>query len=118
MYQEYRHEQKPNRGGEVYNCSHPVDNGQISTKQAVLRTSPSLRAPLALWDDADMDTETKLPATEVPGALTADEIREFQALVRAETGVVMDDAEAWSRATELVALFRMLAGPIPEDPET
>lgn len=28
----------------------------------------------------------------------------------------MDDAEAWDRATEIVALFRILLGPIPEDP--
>lgn len=65
-----------------------------------------------------MDTLTKPPDVEAPGVLTADEIRDFQALVREETGVVMDDAEAWSRATELVALFRMLVGPIPEDPES
>lgn len=49
--------------------------------------------------------------------LTPDDVHEFREIVAAETGVQMDDQEAWNRATELCALYRMLLGPIPEDPD-
>lgn len=55
-------------------------------------------------------------ATELP--LTPEDIAEFREIVRAETGVLMDEGEAWNRATELIALVRMLIGPMPEDPES
>lgn len=48
--------------------------------------------------------------------LTEADVREFQEVMRKECGLVLDDAEARNRAIELVALFRMLLGPIPEDP--
>lgn len=50
-------------------------------------------------------------------SLTQADVVEFRDLVARECGVVLDDAKAWHRATELVALYRMLLGPIPEDPE-
>lgn len=53
--------------------------------------------------------------SRVAFALTAEEIREFQEIVRSETGTELDAQEAWARANELVALFRMLIGRIPED---
>lgn len=49
--------------------------------------------------------------------LTAADIREFQQIVRASCGVDLDDVTAWHRATALVAMYRMLLKPIPEDPE-
>jgi hypothetical protein len=49
--------------------------------------------------------------------LTQDDIAEFRAVIRSETGVELTDGEAWSRAIELVAMVRMLLGPIPEDRE-
>lgn len=49
--------------------------------------------------------------------LSVEEVEEFREIVRAETGVDMSESEAWNRAIELVALFRMLIGPMPEDPE-
>lgn len=49
--------------------------------------------------------------------LSYEDIREFRAIVREETGVDMSESEAWNRATELVALFRMLIDSTPEDPE-
>lgn len=49
-------------------------------------------------------------------SLTQADVCEFQLIMRDECGIVLDDAEAWQRATELTALFRMLLGPIPEDP--
>ncbi len=50
--------------------------------------------------------------------MTAQDIREFQDIVESETGVRLEDAAAWSSATELIALCRMLLGRIPEDPES
>jgi hypothetical protein len=52
-----------------------------------------------------------------PFPLSTEEVREFRAIVREVTGVDMSEHEAWNRATELLALFRMLIGPLPEDPE-
>jgi hypothetical protein len=50
------------------------------------------------------------------GMLGLAEIREFQAIVREECGVELEAVEAWNRANELLALYRVLLGPIPEDP--
>ncbi|MCB1280201.1 MAG: hypothetical protein KDB18_01605 [Salinibacterium sp.] len=49
--------------------------------------------------------------------LSPKEVSEFRAVVREETSVDMAESEAWNRAIELVALFRMLLGPLPEDRE-
>lgn len=42
-------------------------------------------------------------------------IHEFQRIVQETTGASLFDQEAWERATELVSLFRMFVGPLPED---
>jgi len=57
------------------------------------------------------------PAMARACPLSPEEVAEFREIVREETGVVMAESEAWNRAIELVALFRMLLGPLPEDPE-
>lgn len=49
--------------------------------------------------------------------LSPEEVSAFREIVRKETGVDMSETEAWNRAIELIALFRMLTGPMPEDPE-
>lgn len=49
--------------------------------------------------------------------LGPEDIRDFQALVHKHCGVSLTDVEAWNRATALVALYRMMLRPIPEDPE-
>jgi len=49
--------------------------------------------------------------------LTRDDAIAFQQLMRAECGVELTLEEAWSRASQLVILARMLIRPIPEDPE-
>lgn len=49
--------------------------------------------------------------------LSPEEVAEFRAIVKEDTGVDMSECEAWNRAIELTALFRMLIGPMPEDPE-
>jgi len=49
-------------------------------------------------------------------AFTHATAREFQQLMREECGVELSVEAAWTRATQLTALYRMLMGPIPEDP--
>ncbi len=49
--------------------------------------------------------------------LTLADVREFQRVVRDSCGVTLDEVEAWNRATEILALYRMLLSPIPEDPD-
>lgn len=45
------------------------------------------------------------------------DIDEFKGIIRREFGVEMSDRDAWNRVIELLNLYRMLLGPIPEDPE-
>lgn len=59
--------------------------------------------------------QARTPRTQRSARLNAEDIREFQALMQKERGVTLNDSEAWSRATEVVALFRMLLAPLPED---
>lgn len=47
--------------------------------------------------------------------LTPDDVRDFQAIIEKATGVQLTMQEAWTRAIELIALYRMLLGPYPED---
>lgn len=65
-----------------------------------------------------MNTPHMPSAADTTDMLTPQDIKAFQALIMQETGKSMDAAEAWARATELITLTRMLAGPIPEDPES
>lgn len=48
-------------------------------------------------------------------ALTPDEVDEFLALLREATAADVSEHEAWNSAIELIALVRMLLGPVPED---
>ena len=48
--------------------------------------------------------------------LTTANVEEFRALLQQESGVILEQDEAWRRARQLVGLYRMLMGPIPEDP--
>jgi len=50
--------------------------------------------------------------------LTREKAIAFQRLMRKECGVELSVEEAWKRASRLVALYRMLMRPIPEDPES
>lgn len=47
--------------------------------------------------------------------LTRADVDEFRALIHRECGESLSPEEAWTRATEVLALFRMLLGPLPED---
>ena len=48
--------------------------------------------------------------------LTSTEVERFRDIMRRECGVDLTPEAAWARAIELLALFRMMLGPIPEDP--
>lgn len=48
--------------------------------------------------------------------LTEEDVQAFRRLMLEECGVDLSLAEAWPRALKLVAMFRALIGPIPEDP--
>jgi len=48
--------------------------------------------------------------------LTPLEVERFRGIMRGESGMELTTTEAWARAIELMALFRMLLGPLPEDP--
>ena len=54
------------------------------------------------------------PSTVV---LTRADVEEFRAIIRETCGEALSEQEAWHRATTLVALGRMLLGPIPDDSE-
>ena len=47
--------------------------------------------------------------------LTEADVEEFRRLMREECAVVLTLAEGWERATKMLAMFRVLVGPIPED---
>ncbi len=47
--------------------------------------------------------------------LTRGDVDEFRELIHRECGESLSHQEAWNRATEVLALFRMLLGPLPED---
>ena len=49
--------------------------------------------------------------------LTDADVAEFQRIIGDHCGVTLDEAEAHTRANELLMLYRMLLGPIREDPE-
>jgi hypothetical protein len=48
--------------------------------------------------------------------LTTREIERLRDIIRSESGVDLSPEEAWARSIELLSLFRMLLGPLPEDP--
>ncbi len=48
-------------------------------------------------------------------ALSRADVDEFRELIHRECGVELSPEEAWKRASEVLALFRMLLGPLPED---
>ena len=59
-------------------------------------------------------TQDGPPARFAFGLSQAD-VAEFRELVHKECGEELSPEEAWKRASEVLALFRMLLGPLPED---
>ena len=62
------------------------------------------------------DTSSLSEEAHYAFALTQSEVERFRDVMRRESGTELTMAEAWARAIELLALFRMLLGPLPEDP--
>lgn len=50
--------------------------------------------------------------------LTPQEVERFRDIMDRECGVHLSSEAAWARAIELLALFRMMLGPLPEDTRT
>ena len=67
--------------------------------------------PGQLLASAGQDAEPALFAF----ALTHAAVEEFRELIHRECGEEMSPEAAWKRASEVLALFRMLLGPLPED---
>ena len=57
------------------------------------------------------------PENRFAFGLTESEVRRLQDILRRE-GEELTLAQAWARAIELLSLFRMLLGPLPEDART
>ncbi len=55
------------------------------------------------------------PRTTYAFGLTPAEVERFRDIMDRECGVRLTSEEAWARAIELLALFRMMLGPLPED---
>ena len=65
-----------------------------------------------------MDSHAHDLETRYGFGLTEAEVRRLQDILRreGESDVTLD--QAWARAIELLSLFRMLLGPLPEDHES
>jgi len=64
-----------------------------------------------------MEDQQRITATpRFALGLTEVEVRRLQEIMRRECGIDLTLEAAWARAIELLALFRMMLGPIPEDP--
>lgn len=60
--------------------------------------------------------ETTAEHTGPTAALSRTAVEEFRALMLKECGVALSLEDAWRKVTKLVSLYRMLMGPLPEDP--
>lgn len=65
-----------------------------------------------LWGHGGSMTLTPPPHLQT----AAQQAEEFRVLVRDACGIDLDPQVAWRRARQLIDLYRMLQGPIPEDP--
>ncbi len=73
-------------------------------------------APASLPDpNVSCSTPSDAPNERFALGLTRADVDEFRALIHRECGEPLSPEEAWTRATEVLALFRMLLGPLPED---
>ena len=75
--------------------------------------SPTIPTPRPgqLLADATQDVELARFAF----GLSQADVEEFRELIHKECGEELSPEEAWKRASEVLALFRMLLGPLPED---
>lgn len=62
-----------------------------------------------------MEDHAEGPEHRYGFGLTEAEVRRLQDILRRD-GLDLTMEQAWARAIELLSLFRMLLGPIPEDP--
>lgn len=65
-----------------------------------------------------MDLHAHDPETRYGFGLTEAEVRRLQGILQRETESEVTLDQAWARAIELLSLFRMLLGPLPDDHES
>jgi hypothetical protein len=92
-----------------------TEGSQIQTKSPLYRRECQCHAQ-GVTVELTIDRSNDIPGPP-EYVLTTDEIRDFQVLIKEETGVDLPVQEAWNRAIAVIALTRMLIGPMPEDPE-
>jgi len=114
----YRTEGKPNRGAKGYGREHSC--GKLPESERLYIPPSTYEGPYL----SGIHGLVENPSTPSPDstrsvgfALTKADIDEFKAIVSQESGLEMDDKTAWNRVTELLNLYRMVLGPIPEDGE-
>jgi hypothetical protein len=71
---------------------------------------PSLGDPNVAWSRSSDSSSERFAL-----GLTRADVDEFRALIHRECDESLSLEEAWKRATEVLTLFRMLLGPLPED---
>ncbi len=49
--------------------------------------------------------------------ITPTDVADFRRIVAEEFGVTLEEREAWGRLADLLTLYRIVLGPLPEDPE-
>jgi hypothetical protein len=69
-------------------------------------------------NDCMEDQHSNTTAARYAFGLTEAEVLRLRDILRRECGVDLTLEAAWSRAIELLALFRMMLGPILEDSRT
>lgn len=74
---------------------------------ATTSSSPTPRGPL--------DGNRTVHQPRFGFGLTQADVDELRELIHRECGESLSPEDAWKRAAELLALFRMLLGPLPED---
>ena len=80
-------------------------------------TAPLPRTSFLRHNDYMDRVNTDASPPRLSSVLTETDVLQFQKLMLQECGNALASTEAWSRATELLNFFRMLLGPMPDDPQ-
>lgn len=98
--------------GSVFDASTRLPGLSTGWQAGSMSQPPSscLEAPNVAWSNS-----TDAPSERFALGLTRADVDEFRSLIHRECGESLSADEAWKRATEVLALFRMLLGPLPED---
>ena len=76
---------------------------------------PSATTSISQTPRGPLDANQTVHQPRFGFGLTQADVDELRELIHRECGESLGPEDAWKRATELLALFRMLLGPLPED---